>query len=159
MIAVNINTLSDFILDEDKSSAEPTVFKIGRFDVILRAYLSKKLAIAATKQDATFVIIDIVRFGLKGWNLKGEDNQAVEFQTEMRNLAEVGSYQGMTDKALNCLEMSWINGIASKIMAINFPLSGPVFNEALFAKEQPELYSKYLLGGDAEKNSPLPSTS
>lgn len=157
--ALDITAVHDVTLKDDKGS-EPTVFGIGYFDLFLRAQLSKELAEmrSRSKEEAVFVVIKVIRFGLRRWNLKDKSGNIVPLNKQKVEIAGVGTYDGLTDATMNHLQMSWVNELADKIMKLNYPLSGPVFDEVSFARDHPQLHQKYLIG-DAEKNSPSPSTS
>jgi hypothetical protein len=154
LTALDITAVKDVTLKSDKSP-EPTVFGIGYFDLFLRAQMSKELAQMrkASREEAVFVVIKVIRFGLRSWTLKDKNGNPVPLNTQKIEISGVGTYDGLTDPSLNFLEMTWVNELAEKIMRLNYPLGGAIFDEETFAKEHPDLHKKYLVG-DAEKNLP-----
>ena len=154
---IDITAVVEYTLKADKGE-NPITFQLGYFDILLRAQLSKEQAQLRkpgnVKEDAIFAVIKIVRFGIRGWDLKDAEGKPIQLEMELVEVPGAGTYQGVSNKTLSRLPgLSWVNEVANKIMEINYPFHRPQFNEGQFAADHPDLYAKYLTPGDTEKNS------
>ena len=112
----------EVILNSDRGP-DRTVFVIRHLDPPLHAAIAKDfLKLRNQPKDMTIgVLIKLVRFGLRSWNLKNADNTAVPLTTGMANVPGVGWYNGVTDDSLNKLEISWMGELAEHIIHLNYP--------------------------------------
>ena len=99
-----------------KTDTDPkTVFTLGTFDTFVRAKLESGLAkINSDIEEQAFWIIQIVKFGLKNWNLP------IPFATEEIMIPGVGKRTVASDDTICKLRLEWINELATEIMKDNF---------------------------------------
>lgn len=153
LIPLDVNAIEEYSLTSDKSD-NPTKFKLGYFDLMLRAHLSKELAAmrrTGSRDEAIFAVIKVVRLGLKGWNWKDASGALFPFELVEEDVPGVGKYKAVDYKSMNYLQSAWVNELADRLMQMNYPASGPRFNEEAFAAAYPDLYKQFLIG-NAEKN-------
>lgn len=116
MIAIDIKATQDFSLPGDT-----TIFKLGLFDTALRTYLSKQIAKGNVEGgEALQYMLDLVRFGLKGWNLTDVEGKPVEFKTEPYAIAGIGNRPAVTLATLDHLDSLTIAKLGEAIGNLNF---------------------------------------
>lgn len=127
LVALDINAIKEYSLFEDVGD-EKTIFLLGQLDSITRAFLddlyidiSKDAnGVDITKDRTNMKLVDIVRFGLKGWkNFKDSKGVDVEFRTEEKIYPIVGKKIVASDESLNKLQREWKWELAGEIIIVN----------------------------------------
>ena len=113
LIAFDDKVTRDYTITSD---TEPkTIFKLGTFDTFMRAKVEAGLSkVQDNPDDMTFWLIQIVKFGLKGW-----DNLNVPFTSEEMQIPGVGKRIVASDAAILSLKLEWINELATEIIKDN----------------------------------------
>lgn len=153
LVPLDITAIEEYSLTADKSD-NPTKFKLGYFDLMLRAHLSKELAAMrriGSRDEAIFTVIKVVRLGLKGWDWKDDKDALFPFDLVEEDIPGVAKYKAVDYRSMNYLQSAWVNELADRLMQMNYPSSGPRFNEEAFREAHPDLYKKFLMG-NPEKN-------
>lgn len=113
LIAFDDKVTRDYTITTDTDPK--TIFKLGTFDTFVRAKVEAGLAkIQDSPEEQTFWIIQIVKFGLKGW-----ENMNVPFTTEEISIPGVGKRIVASDTSILSLKLEWINELATEIIKDN----------------------------------------
>ncbi len=115
--------------DPQRGNEGATVFQLGTLDCFVAAYLQDNMAeFTPDLSDASGVRtvtkinqsrIDVVRFGLKGWeNFKDQDGNDIAFRTVKKSLMG-REYQVVPDELLAMLDPKVVTELAIKIRRAN----------------------------------------
>jgi hypothetical protein len=146
VIAIDTSAIREYILEADRMSSEPTIFFLGFLDNPLRGVLEdSKVSGIQNKVDGDKAVtsemnfdlnkyyIEVVRFGLRGFkNFHNEKGEEIRYESEPF-FTKCGKRSGLPDRIMNLFDFSWIEELASAILAQNY------------------------LKGEKAKNLPLPS--
>ena len=127
LIAVDINAIKEYSLEEDTVD-EKTIFLLGQLDSMTRAFLDdlysdvvkNEEGIDIMKDRTNMKLVDIAKFGLKGWkNFKDSNGVDIPFKVEEKIYPIIGKRTVATDESLNKLQREWKWLIAYEIISIN----------------------------------------
>lgn len=121
-IPFDVNRTVPFSFPDDQ---EPkTVYQLGFFDVALRTHIMEQMSdvnIDKSGQTVRFWV-EVVRYGLKGWNLSTPDGAEVPFETDEHNIPGVGLRTRVTDGTLNRIDPSDIVPLGVELFRMNVPM-------------------------------------
>jgi hypothetical protein len=130
LIALDITAVREYSLKSD-SGDNPTIFKIGMLDTMLRSAIDDnraRYAFSNKGQDAPADIFvasnsrdyDVVKFGLKGWeNLLDKNSNIIPYRTDSYNVPSVGVRTGVASDLMMQLNFEWISELAGQIIDAN----------------------------------------
>ncbi len=126
VIAIDINAIKEYSLKDDISDNK-TIFLIGQIDSITRSYVDDENALYDFKDKDEPVktkfntkLIDIIRFGVKGWkNFKDVAGFDVEFKTEEKTFPIIGKRTVMSDESISRIPSKYILELSIEIITNN----------------------------------------
>lgn len=130
LTAIDLGETLDYTSQFDTDKESPTIFKIGVLDSLIMSKISDSLTVyevdmenpdknPATRFNYSQRQIEVVRFGLKGWeNFKDKQGKDVQFRTKSLNYAGK-NYEVVSDQSLSCLAFMLIQELAEVIFKQN----------------------------------------
>lgn len=95
---------------------------IGPIDTYLRAYIDDTFE---TEKDGSFKrkharLVEIFRFGVRGWDIKDFDGSAIEYKTEEADVEYIGKRNKVSDEAMVNVDFYTVIEVAIKVINENY---------------------------------------